>query len=124
MKNGTIVDLEALSQAIRRKRKAERLTFRGVAALLPGGLSASNVRAIEVERRMPRAATLDAVCQWLGAPPSRFVRGISVADRVRGRDGSQLLAIRAQIEAAPDLDLSSRRFLIELVEAGYRAFGV
>ena len=118
--NRNIIDLQALSTAMRRRRLEERLSHRDLAERLGLARSARTLCAIEAGTRMPTAATLGALCRWLGAPVSRFVVGGRAGQGSGG--GNQLPAIRAQIEKA-DIDREAKRFLVDLIEAGYRQFG-
>lgn len=121
MKKG-VFDGRGLAAALKRKRKAERLTLREVGKRLNPPVSQGTLSRIENGTgEMPDSRVYGALCAWLGVPASRFVRESRSA--VIAPDGDVLGLIQRRIEAAPDLDEKGKQFLIEIVEAGYRNLG-
>lgn len=117
-----VFDARGLAAALKRKRKAERLTLREVGAKLNPPVSQGTLSRIENGAgEAPDSRVYGALCVWLGVPASRFVREVRGA--TLACPGDTLGLIRAKIEAAPDLDEKGKQFLIEIVEAGYRNLG-
>jgi transcriptional regulator with XRE-family HTH domain len=108
------VDVEALCEALDRKRRSQGLSWRQVAG--QAGVSASTLTRMTQGKR-PDVDGFAALIDWLGVPPQSFMRGM----RRRPVVEDPLTVIAETLKASEKLSPKDARALTEIVRIAYDA---
>ena len=113
------INIQALAEAIVRRREEHKLTVRAAASEMEN-VSSSTLSRIE-RGNLPDIDTYMILCQWLGVSPAHFA--ISSVDNKTEKRGSQISKEEIVIHLRADklLNQPTRDALITMIEVAYAA---
>lgn len=114
MPNERVVDVEALHEALDRKRRSEEMSWRDVAAEV--GVSASTLTRM-AQGASPDVEGFGKMVRWLRLPADDFI-GRSKPAKTKAED--LLVVVSRHLRASKELDAKSAKALERIIEATYR----
>lgn len=113
------INIQALAEAIVRRREEQKLTVRAAASEMEN-VSSSTLSRIE-RGSLPDIDTYMILCQWLGVSPAHFASA-SVGSKVEKRESPlSKEEIVVHLRADKLLNQQTREALITMIEVAYAA---